>query len=87
MGAVTVAVVLVFVGISFRSVFVPLRSVLTIMLTLAFVYGFATLTYQYDILKWTRFEGLYAFGALSWIPPLVSFSIIVGIGLDYGILR
>ncbi len=24
-------------------------------------------------------------GSLSWIPPLVSFSIIVGIGLDYDI--
>jgi RND superfamily putative drug exporter len=85
MGAVTCGVVLLFVGIAFRSVFIPLRAILTIMLTLAFVFGFATLTYQYDIFKWTHWEGLIAFGSLSWIPPLVCFSIIVGIGLDYDI--
>lgn len=38
---VTVGVVLLFVAISFRSILLPFRAVLTIGLTLLFVYGFA----------------------------------------------
>lgn len=42
---VTVCVTLVFVGVAFRSVLVPLRSVITIGITTLFVFGFAALTY------------------------------------------
>lgn len=42
---VTVCVTLVFVGVAFRSVLVPLRSVITIGITILFVFGFAALTY------------------------------------------
>ena len=43
---VTLAAVFVLVAIAFRSLFVPLRSVITIAMTLAWVYGFAIMTYQ-----------------------------------------
>lgn len=42
---VTTAFILLFVGLSFRSILVPVRAVLTIGLTIAFVFGLATLTY------------------------------------------
>jgi predicted RND superfamily exporter protein len=42
----TLAAVFVLVALAFRSLFVPLRSVITISMTLAWVYGFAIMTYQ-----------------------------------------
>lgn len=45
MVAITCAVVLVVMGVAFRSVLIPLRSVITISLSLMFTFGFANLTY------------------------------------------
>eukprot|EP00756_Hemistasia_phaeocysticola_P011159 Hpha_TRINITY_DN15094_c1_g1::TRINITY_DN15094_c1_g1_i1::g.123724::m.123724/K06994/K06994; putative drug exporter of the RND superfamily len=85
MVGVTCAVVVVFVGLAFRSVFVPLRSVVTIALTIFFVQGLASLVYQHGALDWTGFAGFRSTGAVIYINPLLSFSIIVGVGLDYDI--
>eukprot|EP01104_Vermistella_antarctica_P020541 TRINITY_DN8827_c0_g1_i1.p1 TRINITY_DN8827_c0_g1~~TRINITY_DN8827_c0_g1_i1.p1 ORF type:complete len:933 (-),score=199.36 TRINITY_DN8827_c0_g1_i1:20-2818(-) len=78
-------VVLVFVAINFRSLLIPIRSVLTIAITMTFVFGFVTLTYVHGILNWTQVPGLQEQGAVYWLPPIIAFSIIVGIGLDYDI--
>ena len=106
------------------------RSVLTITMTLAWVYGLAVLTYQYGILNWTKlpcvqeagvrcdiiapqqsyirtFMSPYVASAhayftpllclcthpthtpraqgLYWFAPVMSFSVVVGVGLDYDI--
>eukprot|EP01062_Namystynia_karyoxenos_P071654 TRINITY_DN672_c0_g1_i5.p1 TRINITY_DN672_c0_g1~~TRINITY_DN672_c0_g1_i5.p1 ORF type:complete len:818 (+),score=330.97 TRINITY_DN672_c0_g1_i5:860-3313(+) len=82
---VTCAVVFVFVAFAFRSIFIPLRSVITIALTIFFVQGFAALVYQHGALDFTHFEGFKSTGAVIYINPLLSFSIIVGVGLDYDI--
>jgi len=82
---VTCAVVTVFVGLAFRSLFVPIRSVMTIALTIFFVQGFAALVYQHGALDWTGFSGFRSTNAVIYINPLLSFSIIVGVGLDYDI--
>jgi len=85
MVGVTCAVVIVFVGLAFRSVFVPLRSVVTIALTIFFVQGLAALVYEHGALDWTGFSGFRSTGAVIYINPLLSFSILVGVGLDYDI--
>eukprot|EP01062_Namystynia_karyoxenos_P071653 TRINITY_DN672_c0_g1_i4.p1 TRINITY_DN672_c0_g1~~TRINITY_DN672_c0_g1_i4.p1 ORF type:complete len:1020 (+),score=255.13 TRINITY_DN672_c0_g1_i4:97-3060(+) len=82
---VTCAVVFVFVAIAFRSIFIPLRSVVTIALTIFFVQGLAALVYQHGAWDWTHFEGFKSTDAVIYINPLLSFSIIVGVGLDYDI--
>jgi uncharacterized membrane protein YdfJ with MMPL/SSD domain len=76
---------LVFVAISFRSLFLPVRSIFTIVLTLGWVYGLATLVYEKGILNFLHFNGLKGYGAVYWAPPLISFSIIAGLSLDYDI--
>ncbi len=83
----TAGVVLLFVGIAFRSVLVPIIAVLSSALTLAFVFGFADLTYQYGVFDWLGFAGLSSSPAhaLLWMCPLLSFSVIVGISTDYTI--
>ncbi|KNC53625.1 MmpL efflux pump [Thecamonas trahens ATCC 50062] len=83
--SITAGVVLVMVGVAFRSVLMPLRAVLTIGLTIICVYGMATLTYEYSLLEWTHIPGLHSFGSIEWLPPVVVFPIVVGITLDYDI--
>jgi hypothetical protein len=84
---VTTGVVLVFIAIAFKSVLVPLMSVLTGALTVGTVYGVADLIYEHGILDWMGFSGLSSSPthALLWMCPLLAFSVIIGIGLDYNV--
>ena len=84
--SITCALVLLFVGIAFKSALIPLRSIVTIALTILWVYGFAVFVYQMGFLEWCGLKGLSGeFKALVSLVPVISFSIIVGIGLDYDI--
>jgi hypothetical protein len=82
------------------------RSVITISLTLAFVYGMAVAVYQDGILDWTGWRALskvrggdcgcgdlfggplaisltpwlLQVGSIAWLPLVMCFSIIVGLG-------
>src|SRR4051794_24631841 len=82
---ITSSVILVFVSISFRSLFLPLRAIFSIFLTLLWVYGLAYLVYQVGIFDFLHFRGLKSYDSIHWAPPLISFSIISGLGLDYDI--
>lgn len=81
----TLAAVFILVAIAFRTLFVPLRSVVTIAMTLAWVYGFAIMTYQVGILDWMGVDSLKSTDGFYWMAPIMSFSVIVGVGLDYDI--
>ena len=86
MAGVTLGVVFILVTAAFRSLVVPLRAVLSISLTLAWVYGFLVAVYQHGLLVWT---GIPAFQpapqGLSWMTPVLSFAVMVGLGLDYDV--
>ena len=86
MAGVTLGVVFILVTAAFRSLVVPLRAVLSISLTLAWVYGFLVAVYQHGLLAWT---GIPAFQpapqGLSWMTPVLSFAVMVGLGLDYDV--
>jgi len=86
MVAVTLLIVCVVIGLSFRSVMVPVRAVVCIIWMLALVFGAAVFIYQSGALEWL---GLAAFkpmgGALFWMSPCIAFSIVVGLGLDYDV--
>ena len=83
--AAILGVVFVLVGFFFCSFLVPLRSVLTVTMTLAWVYGFTILVYQYGILDFLHFDGLQSAGGCYWMAPLLSCPMIIGIALDYDI--
>merc|ERR1712176_620239 len=71
---------------AFRSIVVPLRSVATTILTLAWVYGGGVLTYQYGVLQWTGLWGLTAtFNAQYWMMPVICCSMVIDICLAYDI--
>lgn len=80
-------VVLVLIGISFRSLIAPLRAVFCILWMLVMTFGLAVYVFQdgwFDFLGWEQL-GSRSTGSMSWVSPCVSCSIIVGLGLDYDI--
>lgn len=81
----TTAVVFVLIGLAFRSLVVPIRAIFSITLTLSFVYGAAVWVYQDGVLDGLHFAGLRGSGSLSWISPVMCFSVLVGLGLDYDV--
>ena len=81
--AVTLSTVFVLMGCFFRSVVVPIRSVISICLTLAFVFGLSVLVYQDGAFSGLGLNCVSQTNQISWLPPVMTFSIIVGLGLDY----
>ena len=81
----TLGVVFAMVGFCFCSVLVPLRSVVTIAMTLAWVYGSAILIYQVGILDFLGIRSIHSCEGLCWFAPVMSCSVIIGVGLDYDI--
>jgi predicted RND superfamily exporter protein len=83
---ITTIVVFVLMGIFFQSIFPPLRSIVSITLTLAFSFGLGVLVFQVGILNWTNVRALSSIGnEVCWLVPMMAFSIIVGLALDYDV--
>ncbi|KAJ4458746.1 putative MmpL efflux pump [Paratrimastix pyriformis] len=82
----TVCVIIVLVAVVFRSLMVPLRLVLSLAVTLVVVFGSAVFVFQ-EGRQWVKYVwpavGLYQ--AMIWVVPIMGFSIVVGLGLDYDI--
>jgi len=84
----TLIVVILFVPASFGFIFLAIRLLFTVFVSLSLTYGFMVIVYQPG-------KGQDAFGVLTpdiltstgiyWIIPLMSFSILVGLALDYDI--
>ena len=81
---ITIVVVYILIAVMFKSAFLPLRLLITIALTLSWIYGFAVLVFEKGIFNWL-FPVLTDVQALYWITPIMAFSILVGLGLDYDI--
>lgn len=88
MVAVTFIAVMLLIGVGFGSVFLTLRLLLTVGMSLSWAYGLMVVVYQpgagqnaFSVLtpSLSRSTGIY------WIIPIMSFSILVGLALDYDI--
>lgn len=81
---IIVIIVYVIIALMFKSVFIPLRLIITIGLTLSWIYGLTALIFDVGI-----FDGiipvLQDIDHLYWATPVMSFSILIGLGLDYDI--
>jgi RND superfamily putative drug exporter len=73
------------VGIMFRSALLPARLILTIGLTVSFIYGTAVVVFEYDTFLNEIFPELDKISVTFWMVPIVTFSIIIGLGMDYDI--
>jgi len=84
---VTALIVFALMGLFFRSVFPPLRSIVSIGLTVSFSFGAGVLVYQMGVLERTGVRALtpMAGGEICWLVPIMAFSIMVGLALDYDV--
>ena len=85
--AVTLCVVFVLLAAAFGSLATALRSIAALCLTLAFTFGCAVLCYQVappgplPAFLTTR----SADPGIAWLAPLLCFTIVVGLALDYDV--
>ena len=82
--AVTLALVFALLAIMFRSVVTPLRSVLSISLTLSFTFGLGVAVYEDGAFG----SGVYFLAptdTFCWLVPVMNISILVGLALDYDV--
>ena len=86
--ALVVALVLIIVTVAFWSLLLTLRLLYTIFVSLTWTYGLMVLVYQpgpaqsaFAVLTPTILSSV----GVYWIIPLMSFSILVGLALDYDI--
>lgn len=66
----------------FRSLVVAGRLVFTIAFTLSWIYGAGVLVFQKGALNWL-FSVLKHTHQFYWMSPVMSFSVLTGLSLDY----
>ena len=81
---ITIVVIYVIIAIMFRSVFIPFRLIVTIGLTLSWIYGLSILVFETSAFN-TIIPALQRVTALYWLVPIMAFTILIGLGLDYDI--
>lgn len=72
-------VAMVVLAIFYRSVAAPLRSLITMIYTLIFVYGLGVSVFQGGLLKWTGLSGLQPYGKFTWMAVAGSFPVMIGL--------
>jgi putative drug exporter of the RND superfamily len=80
-----VFVIYTFIGIMYRAVFLPARLIATVGLTVSFIYGAATIVFEYTTILNDFFPFLSDIDVIFWMVPVMSFSVIMGLGIDYDI--
>jgi hypothetical protein len=80
----TCAAVFIIVGALFRSLFVPIRLLLTIAIPICWIYGLSVIVFQIGTFD-AIFTTLKDYNSIYWLIPVMCFSILVGLGLDYDI--
>ena len=68
-------VVFMMTGLAFRSVLIPLRLLLTVIVTLVFVVGTVQLVFQ----EFLGLDGIY------WLVPIATAPLVVGLTIDYDV--
>lgn len=82
----TFFLIFLFLGFLLKSLFVPIRLMLTLVAPLLAVFGSAVLVYQKGWLEWTGLAAFEKMDGFFWYIPILLLSMIVGLGLDWDIL-
>jgi RND superfamily putative drug exporter len=81
----TLLIVGIFVGVTLRSVILPIRLVFTLGFTVAWTYGLQSLIFCYGLFDWISTSINNQQYALYWLVPIAMTTIVVGLGCDYDI--
>ena len=81
---ITFGIIFCFIAVVFRSVFIPLRMILTVAYTVGLSYGLGVLLFQYD---WSHsfWHALSNVHSYTWTVPIFSFSLLCALALDYDV--
>jgi len=84
--AATTLIILV-LAIAFRSAFLIIRYIFTLLVPIGFVLGWGVLVYEKGILNWTGISSLQVSSekAIFWFSPILTIPVCVGLALDYDI--
>lgn len=82
MVAAVLVVIYIIIGLMFRSAIIPLRLLITVALTISFIFGMFDLVF---LRHWGAFliPQIENIQGVFWILPIIAFCVIVGLGLDY----
>jgi len=82
MVAAVLVIIYIIIGLMFRSAIIPLRLLITVGLTISFIFGMFDLVF---LRHWGAFliPQIASIQGLFWILPIIAFCVIVGLGLDY----
>jgi len=80
-----IIVIYLFIGIMFGAAVLPLRLIATIGLTLSFIFGATTVVFEYSTILNDYIPILNDMEVTFWMVPVMSFSIIIGLGIDYDV--
>ena len=80
-----IIVIYIFIALMFKAVILPARLIATIALTLSFIYGATTVVFEYSTFLNNLFPVLNGVTVTFWMVPVMTFSIIIGLGIDYDI--
>jgi len=73
------------IAVMFRSAFIPVKLLMTVVIPLTFVYGAAVAVFQNGALEFLNMPQLSAMGGVSWEMPLFTICVLMGLALDYDI--
>jgi len=80
---VLTGVALIGLAIVLRSIVAPIRVVITLVLAISFMYAILILIYDEGTLDKTGIQAFQKDDGICWLTPILSFPIVVGLGLDY----
>lgn len=85
MVGITLVIILLLTSVVFQSLFLPVRLLFTIGATLSFSYGFSIIVFQNGIFDYLFPSKTVDSTSFYWFAPIVAFSVIPGLTLDYDI--
>jgi len=83
--SITLALVFTIIAIRFGAAFIPLKMACTVAVPILFIYGVATLVYIHGGLAWLGLRPFSKTGAISWLVPICTVFMMIGLALDYDI--
>jgi uncharacterized membrane protein YdfJ with MMPL/SSD domain len=81
----TTVLVLIVVGFLYRSIAIPIRGVVTILLTQMTAFGFLVLVYQNGAFDSSGCPWLESTGGVSFLLPALLYLVVLGLSLDYDV--
>ena len=81
----TLLAAFVLIALRFRAAVVPLKLGLTIVVPILALFGLAVGVYRDGWLDWTHIAPLMGTGGMSWLLPVGTILLLVGLALDYDI--